>query len=231
MKRLGVIGGMSWESTTVYYRLLNEEVKAAKGPLNSAPLLLWNMDFAPIAELQAAGEWEDLTELMCDAARGLKAGGAEAIIIATNTMHLMADAVREAADLPLVHIADATAGAVRGAGCKRPLLLATRFTMEKDFYRDHVAREAECEVVVPDEPHLTSVHNIIYNELVQGEIKSTSRETYLNIIKYYQRERGIDGVIFGCTEVGLLIDQSMLDVPGFDTSAIHCAAAVAAILD
>ena len=231
MKRLGVIGGMSWESTAVYYRLLNEEVKAAKGALNSAPLLLWNMDFAPIAELQAAGEWEDLTELMCEAARGLKAGGAEAIIIATNTMHLMADAVRDAADLPLVHIADATAGAVRGAGCKRPLLLATRFTMEKDFYRDHVAREADCEVVVPDEPHRTSVHNIIYNELVQGEIKSTSRETYLNIIKYYQREHGIDGVIFGCTEVGLLIDQSMLDVPGFDTSAIHCAAAVAAILD
>ena len=231
MKRLGVIGGMSWESTAVYYRLLNEEVKAAKGALNSAPLLLWNMDFAPIAELQAAGEWEDLTELMCEAARGLKAGGTEAIIIATNTMHLMADAVRDAADLPLVHIADATAGAVRGAGCKRPLLLATRFTMEKDFYRDHVAREADCEVVVPDEPHRTSVHNIIYNELVQGEIKSTSRETYLNIIKYYQREHGIDGVIFGCTEVGLLIDQSMLDVPGFDTSAIHCAAAVAAILD
>ena len=215
MKRLGIIGGMSWESTAVYYRYLNQQVKDAKGPLNSAPLLLWNMDFAPIAQLQAEGEWDDLSDLMCEAARSLKAGGAEAIIIATNTMHLMADAVQAAADVPLVHIADATAGAVRGAGVKRPLLLATRFTMEKDFYRDRVEHGAACEVVVPEEPHRTTVHNIIYNELVQGEIKAASRETYLNIIKYYQRERGIDGVIFGCTEVGMLINQSQIDVPCF----------------
>jgi len=231
MKRLGIIGGMSWESTAVYYRYLNQQVKDAKGPLNSAPLLLGNMDFAPIAQLQAEGEWDDLSDLMCEAARSLKAGGAEAIIIATNTMHLMADAVQAAADVPLVHIADATAGAVRGAGVKRPLLLATRFTMEKDFYRDRVEHGAACEVVVPEEPHRTTVHNIIYNELVQGEIKAASRETYLNIIKYYQRERGIDGVIFGCTEVGMLINQSQIDVPCFDTSAIHCEAAIAAILD
>ncbi len=231
MKRLGVIGGMSWESTAVYYRLLNQQVKAAKGPLNSAPLLLWNMDFAPIAQLQAEGEWDDLNDLMVEAARGLKAGGAEAIIIATNTMHLMADAVQAAADLPLVHIADATAGAIRGAGVRRPLLLATRFTMEKAFYRERVEAGCSCEVVVPDEPHRTTIHRIIYNELVQGEVRAASRETYLNIIRYYQREHGIDGVIFGCTEVGLLINQTMTELPCFDTSAIHCEAAVAAILD
>lgn len=231
MKRLGVIGGMSWESTALYYRLLNEKIKAARGPLHSAPLLLWNMDFAPIAALQAQGEWDALSDLMCSAALGLKAGGAEALVIATNTMHRMAEAVTAAAELPLVHIADATAGAVRGAGCRRPLLLATRFTMEQAFYRDHVAQAAGCEVVVPEEPHRSSVHAIIYNELVQGEIKAASRQTYLNIINYYQRERGIDGVIFGCTEVGLLLDQSMLDVPAFDTTEIHCTAAVAAMLE
>ena len=230
MKRLGIIGGMSWESTAVYFRYLNEQVKAAVGPMNSAPLLLWNMDFAPLARLQAEGEWDELTELMCEAARALKAGGAEALVIATNTMHLMADAVQEAADLPLIHIADATAGAIRGAGVKKPLLLATRFTMEKGFYRLRVEEGASCRVIVPDEPHRSSIHGIIYNELVQGELKASSRETYLNVIRYYQREHSIDGVIFGCTEVGLLINQSMIDLPCFDTSAIHCDAAVAAIL-
>lgn len=230
MKRLGVIGGMSWESTAIYYRYLNQQIKAAKGPLSSAPLLLWNMDFAPLAQLQAEGEWDELTELMCAAARGLKAGGAEALIIATNTMHLMADEVQQAADLPLVHIADATAGAIRGAGVRKPLLLATRFTMEKEFYRHRVEHGANCAVAVPEEPHRTSIHNVIYKELVLGEVKATSRETYLNIIGYYQREHGIDGVIFGCTEVGMLIHQSMIDVPCFDTSAIHCEAAAAAIL-
>ncbi len=131
MKRLGVIGGMSWESTQTYYRLLNEEIKAHCGPLHSAPLLLWNMDFAPIARLQAEGDWAGLTTMMEQAAQGLRSGGAELLIIATNTMHLMADEVAAAGALPLIHIADTTGGALREAGVQRPLLLATRFTMEK----------------------------------------------------------------------------------------------------
>ena len=235
MKRLGVIGGMSWESTQTYYRLLNEEIKAHCGPLHSAPLLLWNMDFAPIARLQAEGDWAGLTTTMEQAAQGLRAGGAELLIIATNTMHLMADDVAAAGALPLIHIADATGGALREAGVQRPLLLATRFTMEKAFYRKHVERVAGCQVVVPDEPHRSRVHEVIYEELVQGHIRDESRAAYLSIIEHYRREQAIDAVIFGCTEVGLLLDQMSLDqagvnLPAFDTTAIHCRAAAAAML-
>ena len=235
MKRLGVIGGMSWESTQTYYRLLNEEIKAHCGPLHSAPLLLWNMDFAPIARLQAEGDWAGLTTMMEQAAQGLRAGGAELLIIATNTMHLMADDVAAAGALPLIHIADATGGALREAGVQRPLLLATRFTMEKAFYRKHVERVAGCQVVVPDEPHRSRVHEVIYEELVQGHIRDESRAAYFSIIEHYRREHAIDAVIFGCTEVGLLLDQMSLDqaglnLPAFDTTAIHCRAAAAAML-
>ena len=235
MKRLGVIGGMSWESTQTYYRLLNEEIKAHCGPLHSAPLLLWNMDFAPIARLQAEGDWGGLTTMMEQAAQGLRAGGAELLIIATNTMHLMADEVAAVGALPLIHIADATGGALRDAGVQRPLLLATRFTMEKAFYREHVERAAGCRVVVPDEPHRSRVHKVIYEELVQGHIRDESRAAYLSIIEHYRREQAIDAVIFGCTEVGLLLDQMSLDqaglnLPAFDTTAIHCRAAAAAML-
>ena len=235
MKRLGVIGGMSWESTQTYYRLLNEEIKARCGPLHSAPLLLWNMDFAPIARLQAEGDWAGLTTMMEQAAQGLRAGGAELLIIATNTMHLMADQVATAGAVPLIHIADATGGALREAGVQRPLLLATRFTMEKAFYREHVERVAGCRVVVPEEPHRSRVHEVIYEELVQGQIREESRAAYLAIIDHYRREQAIDAVIFGCTEVGLLlnqssIDQAGLDLPAFDTTAIHCQAAAAAML-
>ena len=235
MKRLGVIGGMSWESTQTYYRLLNEEIKAHCGPLHSAPLLLWNMDFAPIARLQAEGDWAGLTTMMEQAAQGLQAGGAELMIIATNTMHLMADEVAAAGAVPLIHIADATGAALRAAGVQRPLLLATRFTMEKAFYRQHVERVAGCQVVVPDEPHRSRVHEVIYEELVQGRIRDESRAAYLSIIEHYRREQAIDAVIFGCTEVGLLLDQMSLDqaglnLPAFDTTAIHCRAAAAAML-
>ena len=235
MKTIGLIGGMSWESTQTYYRLLNEEIKAHCGPLHSAPLLLWNMDFAPIARLQAEGDWAGLTTMMEQAAQGLRAGGAELLIIATNTMHLMADDVAAAGALPLIHIADATGGALREAGVQRPLLLATRFTMEKAFYRKHVERVAGCQVVVPDEPHRSRVHEVIYEELVQGHIRDESRAAYLSIIEHYRREQAIDAVIFGCTEVGLLLDQMSLDqaglnLPAFDTTAIHCRAAAAAML-
>ena len=235
MKRLGVIGGMSWESTQTYYRLLNEEIKAHCGPLHSAPLLLWNMDFSPIARLQAEGDWARLTTMMEQAAQGLQAGGAELLIIATNTMHLMADEVAAVGAVPLIHIADATGGALREAGVQRPLLLATRFTMEKAFYREHVERVAGCRVIVPDEPHRSRVHAVIYEELVQGQIWEESRDAYLSIIEHYRREQAIDAVIFGCTEVGLLLDQVSLDQAGlellaFDTTAIHCRAAAAAML-
>lgn len=230
MKRLGVIGGMSWESTQTYYRLLNEEIKSACGPLHSAPMLLWNMDFAPIAALQAEGDWDTLTGQMENAARGLRAGGAELIIIATNTMHLMADQVAVASGLPLIHIADATANAVYSSGVRRPLLLATQFTMEKPFYRSRVEAASDCQVIVPEDMHRSAVHQVIYEELVQGKIQASSRQRYLAIIDHYRRTQNVDGVIFGCTEVGLLLDQSMIDMPVFDTTAIHCRAAVAEML-
>lgn len=230
MKTIGLIGGMSWESTTVYYQLLNRMARERLGGLHSAKLLLWSFDFAQIEALQAKGDWDGATKAMIEAARALERGGAECVVICTNTMHKMADAVQQSVDIPLIHIADATALAIKAVGATRPLLLATRYTMEQDFYKGHLQDKHGVEAIVPDEAGRTLVHDIIYDELCRGIIKPASKQTYLEIIQYAQ-EKGADGVIFGCTEVGLLICQADFDLPAFDTTALHAKAALDFALD
>lgn len=225
MKTIGLIGGMSWESTVVYYQLLNRGARARLGGLHSAKLLLWSFDFADIEAMQAKGDWGGATNAMIDAARALERGGADCVIICTNTMHKMADAVQQSVEIPLLHIADATAMAIKASGAKKPLLLATRYTMEQDFYKGHLRDRHGVETLVPDEAGRTLVHDIIYNELCQGIIRKDSKEAYLETIQRAQQQ-GADGVIFGCTEVGLLIAQADFSLPAFDTTALHAGAAL-----
>jgi len=225
VKTIGLIGGMSWESTVVYYQLLNRGARERLGGLHSAKLLLWSFDFADIEAMQAKGDWDGATNAMIDAARALERGGADCVIICTNTMHKMADAVQQSVDIPLIHIADATATAIKVSGAKKPLLLATRYTMEQDFYKGHLRDRHGVETMVPDEVGRTLVHDIIYNELCQGIIRKDSKEAYLETIQRAQQQ-GADGVIFGCTEVGLLIAQADFALPAFDTTALHAGAAL-----
>ncbi len=225
MKMIGLIGGMSWESTVVYYQLLNRLARQRLGGLHSARLLLWSFDFAEIEAHQAAGDWEAATDSMLDAARNLERGGAECIVICTNTMHKMADEVQSTVGIPLIHIADATATAIKAADVQRPLLLGTRFTMEQEFYKGHLKKNHGINVVVPNEQERTAVHDIIYQELCQGEIRPASKRRYLDIVSNAEQS-GADGVIFGCTEVGLLISQDDLALPAFDTTELHAIAAL-----
>ncbi|TPK92863.1 MULTISPECIES: aspartate/glutamate racemase family protein [unclassified Mesorhizobium] len=226
MKTLGLIGGMSWESTAIYYRLLNEIVRERLGGLHSAKLLLWSFDFAEIAERQHAGDWEGAGILLVEAARKLEAGGAEGLVICTNTMHKLADAMQAAISIPLIHIADATAHAVVDAGVKRPALLATRFTMEQDFYKGRLADKYGLQPVVPDQAGRDMVHRVIYDELCQGVVRPESKSAYLDEVGRMLRTDGVDGVIMGCTEITMLIGQGDFDVPVFDTTRIHAEAAV-----
>ncbi|MEJ1157704.1 aspartate/glutamate racemase family protein [Prosthecomicrobium sp. N25] len=225
MKTLGLIGGMSWESTAIYYRLLNEGARDRLGGLASAEILLWSFDFRGIAERQAAGDWAGLGRMMVEAGRRLEAGGAAALVICTNTMHKLAPEVEAGVGIPLVHIADATAAAILATPCRRPALLATRYTMEQDFYRGRLADRHGIACVVPDEADRALVHRVIYEELCRGIVKPESKAAYLEVVGRLRRA-GADGVIFGCTEVGMILQQADLDVPAFDTTAIHAAAAL-----
>ncbi len=225
MRMLGLLGGMSWESSLLYYRLLNEGVKARLGGLHSAPLLLWSLDFAPVAERQAAGEWEVLGRELGGAGRRLAQAGAEALLICTNTMHRVHAEVEATAGVSAIHIADATGAALRRAGCHRPALLGTRFTMEGAFYRARLAERHGVEALVPDEAGRTLVHEVIYGELCRGIIRPESKAAYLEVIGRL-REEGADSVILGCTEVTLLVGQLDTDLPVFDTTAIHANAGV-----
>jgi aspartate racemase len=224
MKTIGVIGGMSWESTAVYYRRLNELVRDRMGGLHSARLLLASVDFAPIAAMQQAGEWDKAGEVLAEAAMNLARGGAELIVLATNTMHKVADAITSASSLPFLHIADVSASALIKAGKKKPLLLATRFTMEQEFYRGHLRRYG-IEALIPSGDDRTSVHRIIYEELCQGIMRPASKDAYLAVIER-ARADGMDSVIFGCTEIGLLLSPSDVPEGAFDTTELHCVAAV-----
>jgi len=223
MKTIGLIGGMSWESTAIYYRLLNQMARERLGGLHSAQILLWSFDFAEIETLQAAGDWAAASEAMVAAARRLERGGADGLVICSNTMHKMAGEVQAAVGIPLIHIGDATAGAIREAGARKPLLLATRYTMEQDFYKGFLRERHGIEVAVPDAAGRTVVHDIIFNELCQGVVKPESERAYLEVIA---RADAIDGVIFGCTEVGLLLSPEDLDLPAFDTTPLHARAAL-----
>ena len=226
MKTIGLLGGMSWESTAVYYRLLNEAVKARLGGLHSARVVLWSYDFADIAAQQAAGDWAGLGATLAQDARRLEAAGAGVVLICTNTMHRVHGAVQDAVGVPVLHIADPTGAAMQAAGVRRPLLLGTRFTMEQAFYRDRLRQRHGIDAVVPDADARAMVHRVIYEELCVGIVSGASRAAYLEVI----RASGADAVIFGCTEVGLLLSAEMVAAPVFDTAALHAAAGVAAAL-
>lgn len=228
-RTIGLIGGMSWESSSEYYRLLNETVRARFGGLHSVPCLLLSVDFAEIAALQRAGDWTALTAKMVDCARRLEKGGAELLLICTNTMHKMAEEVQASVGIPLVHIADATARRVSNAGMKRVGLLGTLYTMEQDFYRERLAREFGLEVLIPDEADRQSVHQVIFSELCVGQSLDASRQLYRDIIQRLVA-RGAEGIILGCTEIMLLISETDSPVPLFDTTALHVAAALDAAM-
>jgi aspartate racemase len=229
VRTLGLLGGMSWESTLPYYRIVNERVRQRLGGLHSAKLVLHSVDFAEIEALQHAGDWDAAGVILVEAARGLRAGGAEGLVICTNTMHLVAPAIEAAVDLPLLHIADATAARIREAGLSRVALLGTRFTMERDFYRQRI-EAAGIEVIVPDAAQREVVHRVIYEELCLGRILDASREAYRGIIEDLVA-RGAQGVILGCTEIGLLVGEGDATVPLFDTARIHAEAAADWALD
>jgi aspartate racemase len=225
MKILGLIGGMSWESTAIYYRHLNELARQRLGGLHSAQLLLWSFDFAEIEALQAAEDWAAATARMVEAARSLARAGAEAIVICTNTMHRMAAEVEAAVEIPLIHIADTTAAAIQASPARHPLLLATGYTMAQDFYKGRLRDRHGIDVAVPDEAGRALVHRVIYEELCQGVVRPESKAAYLDLIEA-QRRGGVDGVILGCTEVCMLIGPEDLELPVFDTTRIHAERAI-----
>ncbi|TVR24848.1 MAG: aspartate/glutamate racemase family protein [Nitriliruptor sp.] len=229
MRTLGLLGGMAWPSTAEAYRAINLGVAARLGGTHSAPLLVWSADFAEVEQLQRAGAWEEAGALLADAAQRLEAAGAEGLMLCSNTMHRVAEAIEAAVAVPLLHLADATAEAVRADGLTRVGLLGTRFTMEESFYRGRLADHG-LEILVPDAPDRDVVHRVIYQELVQGRTTSRSREEYLRIISQLL-ERGAQGVIAGCTEIELLITADDLPVAYYPTTALHAAAAVAWILE
>ncbi|MEK6219839.1 MAG: aspartate/glutamate racemase family protein [Psychrobacter cryohalolentis] len=225
---LGIIGGMSWESTQSYYRLINEGIKAKLGNLHSADLLIHSVDFAPIGELQAQGKWEELGDIMVNSGKRLQAAGAQGLLIATNTMHKVAEQVQAATNLPLIHIADTTADAIKKQGLTKIALLGTQFTMTEDFYKQCLM-DAGLQVLIPDTDARVEVHRIIYDELCQGQLLASSRQYYTQVINELAAQ-GAEGVILGCTEIGLLISQADSPIPVFDTTAIHAAAAVQFLL-
>jgi aspartate racemase len=224
-RMVGLIGGMSWESSAEYYRILNQGVRDRLGPTASARCLLWSFDFSEIEALQHKGDWAGLTVLMVDAARRLEAGGADVLLICTNTMHRMAPAVQAAVGVPLIHIADPTAERIKAAGFGTVGLLGTAFTMEQDFYRGRLSGGHGLRVLVPGNEDRSLVHRIIYEELVAGEITARSREVYRGVIARLV-EAGAEAVILGCTEIMLLVRPEDSPVPIFDTTALHAEAAV-----
>jgi aspartate racemase len=225
MRTIGLIGGMSAESTLIYYRLINEGVRTRLGGHHSPELVLWSVDFAGIESLQRAGAWDKAGAELAAAARKLETVGAEAIVLCTNTMHVVAPAIANAVRIPFLHIADATGAALKAAGRRRPLLLATRYTMEQDFYKGHLSAQHGIEAIVPDAEGRTTVHDIIYNELVRGVVSPASRARYLAVVEQGAKA-GADSVIFGCTEIGMLLSQSDVGLPCYDTTALHAEAAV-----
>lgn len=222
---MGLIGGMSWESSAQYYRIVNQEVRARLGGVHSAKSLMWSMDFGEIERLQHIGDWSALTGEMTDAARRLEAGGADFLVICTNTMHRMADAISAAVSIPLLHIADPTAEKIKALGLSRVGLLGTAFTMEQDFYKGRLIERHGLDVLVPGEEDRKTVHDIIYKELVVGRVEDASRDAYRQVIQRLA-ERGAQAIIMGCTEIMLLISQADSPVPVFDTTELHALAAV-----
>ncbi len=228
MKTIGLLGGMSWESSVEYERIINTEVRRRLGGVHSADLIVRSYDFAAIEALQAGGDWDAAGRLLADDGSKLEAAGADLILLCTNTMHLVAEQIEEAITVPFLHLADATASAVQAARLSTVALLGTRFTMEKDFYVGRLEQHGLA-VIVPDEPDRTAVHDVIYDELVQGRVLDVSRDRYLGIIERLV-DRGAEGVIAGCTEIELLVKPADVAVPYFPTTMLHAMAAVDAAL-
>ncbi|KAF4987749.1 hypothetical protein FGRMN_10173 [Fusarium graminum] len=224
MKTLGLIGGMSWESTTTYYQEINRRVREVQGGLHSSQCIVFSFDFATIETLQHAGKWEELGTMLDDAAARLKRAGADAIVLCTNTMHFVSGGIEPASQLPLIHIVDPTADAIIKAGYKSVGLLGTRFTMEKDFYKSRLAEKYGLNVIVPDDQGRETVHNIIYTELCNGIINDKSREDYHAVIRDL-KAAGAECLILGCTEIGLLVNEAGSELPIFDTAKLHAVAA------
>lgn len=222
---IGLVGGMSWESSAEYYRIINREVRNRLGGVHSARSLMWSVDFGEIERLQHQGDWDELTNRMKDAAVRLQRGGADFVLLCTNTMHLMADAVADAIDIPLLHIADPTAEKIKAAGFHKVGLLGTAFTMEQDFYKGRLESVFGLEVLVPDADDRRVVHEVIYKELVAGEIRPESRIAYRGVIARLVAA-GAEAIILGCTEIMLLVSAQDSAVPLFDTTTIHAIAAV-----
>lgn len=225
MKTIGMLGGMSWESTQSYYQALNQGVKTALGGLHSAKICMYSVDFAEIESLQHQGEWQKTGEILASAAQGVEAGGADFLLICTNTMHKVAEQIEAQINIPLLHIADATAQQLKADGVSKVGLLGTQFTMEQDFYKQRLIEQYGIEVVIPNDAQRQVVHNVIYNELCQGVVSDTSKNAYLDIIASLAQS-GAQAVILGCTEIALLVQQSDTEVPLYDTTAIHAKAAV-----
>jgi aspartate racemase len=225
MKKIGMIGGMSWESSIEYYRLINLKVREALGGLHSAECVMYSFDFADIELLQSSGKWDESARLMLETARKLEGAGADFVIICTNTMHKNADFVAEHIDIPLLHIADAAAEEVKRRGLESVGLLGTQFTMEEDFYKGRLAEKHRLNVLVPDRKAREGINRIIYEELCRGVIRPESRAFYQNAIENLV-QRGAGGIILGCTEIGLLVKPEDSPVPVFDTTEIHADAAV-----
>lgn len=224
MKTLGLIGGMSWESTLPYYRTINQTVQHELGGLHSARLLLYSVDFAEVEALQHAGDWDAAGQMLAGIARKLESAGAEAIVICTNTMHKLAPQVEAAVGIPLLHIVDATAAAIGAAGFSRVGLLGTRFTMEQDFYRGRMRERFGIETLVPPAAERDRVHQVIYEELCRGVIRPASREAFRHVLQGLA-DAGAQGVILGCTEISLLVSEGDSPVPVFDTAELHARAA------
>jgi aspartate racemase len=225
MKTIGLLGGMSWESTALYYRAINEGIKERLGGLHSAQIVLVSVDFQEIETLQMSGSWHAAGERLAEAARQVEAAGAGFLLICTNTMHTVAPQIEDAISIPLLHIADATAERIKGQGLQTIGLLGTRFTMEQDFYAGHMREKHGLEVLIPPPEEREIVHSVIYDELVLGIVREESRQRYLQIMNNLQ-ERGAEGIIEGCTEIVMLVQQEHTDIPLFDTTAIHAQSAV-----
>ena len=225
MKTVGLLGGMSWESTVGYYRAINEGVKAELGGLHSAKIAMYSVDFEPIEKLQHQGDWDGTATILSDAARNVQAAGADVLLICTNTMHKVAPQIEAAIDIPILHIADATAEVLLDQGVKTVGLLGTGFTMEQDFYKGRLSEKYGLNVLVPDQPDRDIVHRVIYDELCLGKIESDSKAEYLRIIQQLAEE-GAEAVILGCTEIGMLVQQTDTAVRLLDTTAIHAQKAV-----
>ena len=225
MKTIGLIGGMSWESSLEYYRIINEQVKNKLGGLHSAKSLMYSVDFDEIEKLQHQGKWDQLTKIMINAAQNLEKGGADFVLICTNTMHKMADDVQKNINIPLLHLADTTAEIIKSRKMKKIGLLGTNFTMEEDFYKGRLIQKYGLDVIVPDKEDRKVIHNVIYQELCLGNIKKSSKDQYVEIINKLV-DSGAEAVILGCTEIPLLVKQEDVEIPLLDTTRIHAETAV-----